>query len=251
MGPSPGRPDGGKAGGEAGFLFFPDPPNAADGTLLPPAGYEGPGAALVKYAAQQQTERERELAAGQRSLAAVHAALAHFFKTSGGENPRVQRDELARLVETTLEQGRLAYLSAADHERRRLSWVVKAVGEADANEEPSPLPGVDLALVSARQAAVRDGRVRAAIDARIKGYKGLMLGIVAWVDGDTFLSLEHLKSGVAGIPDHPLAHLYLGYVQYILEDVNSALAAWRRALELDPANDTIKKLIADHMHERK
>ena len=253
-----GQRDGGVAeasrplGGEAAFLLFPGALSAADGTVLPPATeLSGAGASMLKYAAQQQTNRARELASGQRSLSAVTAGLDRFFQTSGGEDPRVQRDELARLAGSTLEQGRMAYQAAADHERRRLSWVVKAIGDAATNGEDNPLPDVDVVLVTARLATVRDGKVRAAIDARINGYRGLLLGIVAWVDGDTFRSLEQLKLGVAGAPDLPLAHLYLGYLHYILENVKDAMAEWRKAQDLDPANGTIKKLIADHIHELK
>lgn len=238
-------------GGEAAFLFFPEPPSAVDGTVLPSSDASGPRASMIKYAGQQEASRARELASAQRSLAAVTAALDTFFKTSGGEDPRVQRDELARLAGAVLEQGRMAYLAAADHERRRLAWVVKVVRDAEANEEENPLPGVDLGLLTARQTAVRDGRVRTAIDARIRGYRGLLMGIVAWVDGDTFLSLNQLKLAVEGVPDLPLAHLYLGYLHYILENLKPALAEWGKALELDPTNETIKKLIADHLHELK
>lgn len=246
-------PDGGRVrvGGEAAFLFAPEPKSLTDGTIYPPPTDDQPKAAYIKYAAQQLEQGLVELKRGQQSLAAVDGALQKFFKTSGGENPKQQRDDLARMAATTLEQGRLAYLAAADHERRRLTWLIKAVREAEDNAEANPLPGLDVLLVAARQAALRDGKVRAAIEARFKGYKGLMMGIVAWVDGDTFLSLEQLKQGVAGIPDQPLAHLYLGYVQYILENVNEALAEWRKALDLDPTNEVIKRLIADHLHERK
>lgn len=239
-----------KPGGEAGFLFVPDPPNEADATVLPPPDYEGPGASLVKYAAQQQEQRDEKLAKGKAALDLVWAAVLKFFKTSGGDDPRVQRNELKKLAEGPLEESRKAYLAAAEHEKKRLTWVSKIVRDAAEAEEPSPLPNVDLTLVERRLEALREGRVQAAIELRFSGYKGLTMGIVAWVDGETKLALERLKTATRGTPDLALTHLYLGYVYYILEQVNDALACWRKAMALEPDNQVIRNVYKDHEHER-
>ncbi len=206
--------------------------------------WSGPGGAQLKMSWDLLERRNEQVAIGDMMTQSLMQVVRRFYETSGGNDPGAVRERLQSFSGTPLDEAKAAYVAAVELEGKRLFYVEKAI--AAAAEASESLPGVSADLVERRYAALKDGRIAAAVNRRIGGYRSLALGLVAYIDGDALVALEKMKLAGEELPDEPIVHAYLGSLYYLFQQSDRATAAWKRSLELDPTNETVKAALRDY-----
>ncbi|HEX9400506.1 MAG TPA: hypothetical protein VF912_10380 [Anaeromyxobacter sp.] len=225
-----------------GFLSLGQSTAARDGAVKLP--WDGPGGPQMKLSWDALERRNEQLALGDMMARSLMEAVRTFYDTEGGLDPESMKSKLKKLVGAPMDEARTAYLDAITWEDRRLFFVERAMAQADA--ESSPLPGIEPALVKRRAAAIRSGAVKKALGVRVDGYRDLALGLVAYLDGDNFGALQRVRSAAQALPDFAVAHAFLGSIYFLFDQKEPAVAAWRRALELDPTNKAVEDALKEH-----
>ncbi|MHB8877026.1 MAG: hypothetical protein ACYC8T_25300 [Myxococcaceae bacterium] len=222
-------------------------PDSKDGTATPE--WTGPGSAQLRIAQGFQRKRDEQLAVSDAKLDALNKAVQAFYKATGERAPTELRDRIIKLAGKPLDEARVAMLAAADLEARRLKYVQKAA--ASAAEQEQKVPEVDLKLVDRRSEAHDAGAANRAVEARIRAYRSMATGLVAYLDGDVVEALERMKTAGSEAPDLLLPHIYLGSFYYLLQQTSLAIPEWKAALELDPTNEAVKKALKEHSIEHR
>jgi cytochrome c-type biogenesis protein CcmH/NrfG len=94
------------------------------------------------------------------------------------------------------------------------------------------------------------GRFQAAVEAHPKNLGALIgLATVAFERARYFKSVELARRSVALGPRSVQGHLLLGDAYFKLHQYGKALAAWNRALDLDPGNRRLAKRI-EHVQQK-
>ncbi len=212
--------------------------NVDGGSKLP---WDGPGGSLVRTSWDALDKRFDQVAVATPVIAALNETIQGFYE-SGGARPGKLKAELQR-SSADLDRALAAYQSALVFEERRLQLVKKATTIAAQAREP--IPGIDVDLIDRRLAALQDGRLPAAVERRIRGYRALAAGLVAFVDGESLTALEKMKLAADGLPDMAVAQAYLGSLYYLFQQTDSAVNAWKRALALDPTNDAVRAALKE------
>jgi len=230
-----------------GFLSLGQSTAARDGAVKLP--WDGPGGPQLKLSWDALERRNEQLGLGDMMARSLVEAVRTFYDTDGGLDPESMKAKLKKLVGAPMDEARTAYLDAITWEERRLFFVERAVAMAEA--ESSPLPGIDRALITRRSAAIRSGAVKKALGVRIEGYRDLALGLVAYLDGDNFGALQRVRSAAQALPDFAVAHAFLGSIYFLFDQKDPAIAAWRRALELDPTNKAVADALKEHARPKR
>lgn len=206
--------------------------------------WEGPGAAQLRLSWDALERRNEQLAEGDMMARSLVGSVRMYYETEGGLDGEGMRAKLASMVGPPMDEARAAYLEAVTWEERRLFFVEKAVVEAQ--QQGADVPGVDPALVRRRLAAIRAGTVRKALAAQLDGYRDLALGLVAYLDGDSFGALQRVRAAAAALPDFAVAHAFLGSLYFLFDQKDAAVAAWRRSNELDPSNAAVRQALMEY-----
>jgi len=224
-----------------GFLFLPGSTRAVDGGAKPP--WDGAGSAQLRIS-EDSLDKRQELVLSAAAAVDRLMALVQRFYDSGGTEPSNARARLKELSGAPLDEARAALLQALKLEERRLFFIQKALDAAA--EAGEALPGAKLEVVEKRAAALRDGKLAAAVDRRIGAYRALAAGLVHFIDNDRFAALENMKVAGEGLPDVAVAQVYLGSLYYLFQEITPAVAAWKRALDLDPTNEVVKAALKEY-----
>lgn len=205
-------------------------------------GWNGPGAAQMRLSLDALEKRNELLAEGDMMARSLIESVRMYYQTEGGLEPDAMRAKLASLVGAPLDDARASYLESVTWEERRLFFVDKALIEAGRQG----IPGVDAALVRRRLAAIRSGAVKKALEDQLEGYRNLALGLVAYLDGDSFGALQRVRSAAAALPDFAVAHAFLGSLYFLFDQKDAAVVAWRRSNELDPSNAAVREALMEY-----
>ncbi len=230
-----------------GFLSLSNTTASRDGGVKLP--WDGPGGAQLKLSWDALDKRNEQLAMGDMMAKSLVEAVRMFFDTEGGLEPDAMRAKLTALTGAPMEEARTAYLDAVTWEERRLFFVERAIGQADAGQ--SAIPGIDATLVARRAKAIRSGAVKKALLGQLDGYRDLALGLVAYLDGDNFKALEKVRSAVTALPDFAVAHAFLGSMYFLFDQKEAAVRAWRRSYELDPTNAAVRTALQESGRKEK
>ncbi len=225
-----------------GFLSLTQSTAGKDGAVKLP--WEGPGGGQLKLSWDALDKRNEQLSMGDMMARSLVEAVRMFYESDGGLDPSGMRAKLANLVGAPMEEARTAYLDAITWEERRLFFVEKAVQMAD--KEGVVIPGVEPGLVARRLAAIRDGTVKKRLAGQIDGYRDLALGLVCYLDGDTFGALQKVRAAANALPDFAVAHAFLGSLLFLFDQKDAAVLAWKRAYELDPTNTAVRDALMEH-----
>ena len=225
-----------------GFLSLTTSTASRDGGVKLPWG--GPGGAQLKLSWDALDKRNEHLAMGDMMTRSLIDAVRMFFDTEGGLDPQAMRARLVSMTGAPLEEGRAAYLNAVTWEERRLFFVERAITQADA--EGVAIPGIDSDLVRRRSSAIRSGALRKALASQVDAYGDLALGLVAYVDGDNFRALEKVRRAAGALPEFAVAHALLGSMYFLFDQKEAAVAAWRRAHDLDPTNEAVNEALKQY-----
>lgn len=215
---------------------------ARDGGVKLP--WDGPGAAQLRLSWDALDRRNEQLSVGDMMARSLVDVVQKFYDSDGGVEPAAMKAKLKSMVGGSLDEARTAYLDAVTWEERRLFFVEKAVSEAQA--AAVAIPGVLPELVRARAAAIRSGRVKAAVAAQMDGYGDLVKGLIAYLDGDNFGALDRVGRAARALPDFAVAHAFLGSLYFLFDQREAAVRSWRRAYELDPGNRAVAEALKEH-----
>ncbi|BDG08074.1 hypothetical protein [Anaeromyxobacter paludicola] len=207
---------------------------------------EGAGQAQLRLSLGLLKERNEAISNAEMLTQALMQTVRAFFE-GGGEKAQV-RQRLVRLAGPSLDEVRESLLTAVQLEQKRITWVQRALDLADTEQ---PLQGVDRDLVGRRAAALQAGKGAELVEQRVRGYRSLASGLVAYIDGDALSALEKMKAATRDTPEVSLAHAYLGSLYYLFQQPAYAAAEWRKALELDPRNTAVAAALKDHAAEFK
>lgn len=207
---------------------------------------EGSGQAQLRLSLGLLRERNESMSTAEVLAQSLMQTVQAFFD---GSADRAQvRQRLVRLSGPSLDEARDGLLSAVQSEQKRIGWVQRAIELADADH---PLEGVDRDLVTRRAAALQAGKGADLVEQRIRGYRNLATGLVAYIDGDQLSALEKIKGATRDLPEAPLGHAFLGSLYYLFQQPAYAAAEWRKSLELDPKNKAVAQALRDHAAEFK
>jgi len=227
------------------IIAFIDPgrPQPKDGSTS--ADWEGPGKAQMRLSREALERRNEQLSEADMVTKAFLQRVRTFYDSPGDQPTTEVREQLVQ-AQKLLDEARETLLAAVEEEQKRLGWVQRAVRESG-----DLIPNVDPKLVDRRLESITAGKLKATVEARIRAYRSLATGIVAFIDGETLVALERMREAVRDDPDLALAHAYLGSLYYVFQQPKLALAAWKRAADLDPQNRAVKQAIHEHQAEVK
>ncbi|HZZ84645.1 MAG TPA: hypothetical protein VFE30_08920 [Anaeromyxobacteraceae bacterium] len=207
---------------------------------------EGAGQAQLRLSLSFLKERNEAMGNAEMLSQALMQTVRAFFD---GSADRAQvRQRLVRLSGPSLDEAREGLLAAVQAEQKRVGWVQRAVELTNADQ---PLEGVDRDLVARRAAALQAGKGTELVEQRIRGYRGLATGLIAFIDGDQLTALEKMKGATRDLPEVALGHAFLGSLYYLFQQPAYAAAEWRKSLELDPKNTAVAQALRDHAAEFK
>ncbi len=229
------------------FLFASGSTASQDGGVR--LEWSGPGGPQLKMSWELLERRNEQISIGDMMVQSLMQLVTQFYQTSGGSDPQAVREKLAAFAGAPLDEARTAYASAVELEGKRLFYIQKAIGAA--SEAGEALPGVSADLVERRAAAIKGGRVLAAVEKRMGAYRSLAQGLVAYIDSEPLNALEKMKTAGEGLPDVAVVHAYLGSLYYIFQQSELATASWKRSLAIDPTNETVKTALREYGHKGK
>jgi len=206
--------------------------------------FAGPGHVQMRIASHNLKARNEALAQAE----AVIAQLLPAVRAVAGAEKQKERAELraalSDIAGKPLDDCQAALLQALDHEERRLRMVRKAI-EAAAREKKT-VPGVDAALVESLRRFIADGKAKERALTRVRAFRFLASGLVAFLDDDPPTAVARMKAATDAGPDLAPAWVYLGSFYFLVQKVDLAVAAWRRALALDPSNEAVRRALRDY-----
>jgi hypothetical protein len=223
-----------------GFLAAGRGTSSVDGGARLP--WDGPGGSLLRSSWDALDKRTDQVMAADPVITALDEAVQGFYE-SGGEKPGKARAELQQ-ASAGLERALTAYQQALEFEERRLFLVKKATNIA--NQARDPIPGINVDLIDRRLAALQEGRIAAAVEKRIQGYRALSAGLIAFIDGESLTALERMKLAADALPDMAVAQAYLGSLYFLFQQSDAAVNAWKKALALDPNNDAVRTALREY-----
>ena len=227
------------------IIAFIEPGRAQPKDGSTTADWEGPGKAQMRLSREALERRNEQLSEADMVTKAFLQRVRTFYDSPGDQPTTEVREQLVQ-AQKLLDEARETLLAAVDEEQKRLGWVQRAVRESG-----DLIPNVDPKLVDRRLESITAGKLKATVEARIRAYRSLATGIVAFIDGETLVALERMREAVRDDPDLALAHAYLGSLYYVFQQPKLALAAWKRAADLDPQNRAVKQAIHEHQAEVK
>ncbi len=225
-----------------GFLSLTQSTASRDGGVKLP--WDGPGSPQLKMSWDALDKRNEALAMGDMMARSLVEAVRQFYDSEGGLDPDGMKAKLRNMIGGPMDEARQSYLDAITWEERRLFFVEKAIAQADA--EKIALPGVDAALVARRAKAIHSGAMKKALYAQLDGYRDLATGLVAYLEGDNFGALQRVRNAAEALPDFAVAHAFLGSIYFLFDQREAAIAAWRRAYQLDPTNKAVADALKEH-----
>jgi hypothetical protein len=208
-----------------------------------PAEWDVPGGAQLRMSLAFLEERNRLFAEADTAGRDLLAVVTRFYKSPQERPVREVRDDLLKMGRA-LEPVREALRGAIDQEQKRVQWLQKGIQAAG-----GPVGGLDPELLKRRATAIASGKANEAIEARVRGHQALISGLVAYIDGDPLTALEKMKGATRDAPDIALAHAYLGSLYYLFNQPALALTEWRRTLELDPTDQSVRQALQLHAGE--
>lgn len=224
------------------FLNSSGSTNQLDGSVK--LDWPGPGGNQLKLSWDSLDKRNEEVFNAEMLRVALIGAVQSFYDGDGTIDAGGMKKKLAALLQGPVDEARAAYVAAIKQEERRLFFIERAIAEAAAVKEQ--VPGVDARLVAKRMAALKDGRIEKEIVHRVAGYKSLSVGLLAYLDGDTFTALKNVKEAGEALPDMPVVHALLGSLYALYGQTDAAVTSWKRCLELDPNNKAVREAILQH-----
>ncbi|MBI5478927.1 MAG: tetratricopeptide repeat protein [Deltaproteobacteria bacterium] len=228
--------------------------------MLPPAGaapqdgsqtgdFEGPGQAQMRLAGHLLKARNQEVARAEAAIAALMPVVRAVAAAEKEKDKAGLREALGKLGGKPLDEAQAALLEAVSLEGRRLRMVRKAVEVAAAARKS--VPGVDPRLVAALDEHVKSGRAGERAETRFRAYRYLASGLVAFLDDDPPTAVARMKAATDAGPDLAPAWVYLGSFYFLVQKVELAVEAWKKALALDPSNEAVRRAIKDYELRKK
>jgi tetratricopeptide (TPR) repeat protein len=211
--------------------------------------WSGPGGGQLKLSWDALEKRNEEVFNAEMLRVALLGAVKSFYDGDGTIDVAGTRKKLVALMAGPVDEAKASFLAAVKAEERRLFFVERAIAEARAVGEE--LPGVDARLVAKRLAALQSGRVEAKVLAQLEAYRNLGVGLIAYLDGDTFNALKRVRDASEGLPDMALVHALLGSLYALYGQTDAAVTSWKRSLELDPSNGAVREAILQHSRQRR
>lgn len=233
----------------ASFLYPGRSPGVAvrDGSTA--TEWDGPGQPQFRLSLPFLRRRNEELGNAEMMFQSLMQAVKAFYDATGDQTPTAVRQQLTRMAGPSLDEARGALLEAVELEHKRLIMLRKAVQlAAEQDAAPSTL---DRDLIERRTKAIVAGQLVEAVEARVRAHRNLALGLVAYIDGDQLGALEKMKAASRDGPEIVMAHVYLGSLYYLFQQVDPALAEWKKALDIDPSNEAVRQAIKQHSSERR
>lgn len=230
-----------------GFLSSGGSTSQMDGSIK--LDWPGPGGAQLKLSWDSLDKRNEEVFTAEMLRVSLVSAVQAFYDGDGTIDVSGMRKKLTALLQGPVDEARTAYLNAVKLEERRLFFVDRAMAEARAAGEE--LPGVDGRLVTKRLAALRDGRIKAEVQRRVGAYRSMTVGLLAYLDGDTFGALKNVREAAEALGDMATVHALLGSLYALYGQEDAAVTSWKRSLELDPSNKAVREAILQHSAQRK
>jgi tetratricopeptide (TPR) repeat protein len=225
-----------------GFLSSGGGTNQLDGSIK--LDWPGPGGGQLKLSWDSLDKRNEEVFNAEMLRVALVGAVQSFYDGDGTIDVPGMKRKLAALMAGPVDEARTAYVNAVKLEERRLFFIERGIAEAAA--EGSELPGVDRRLINKRMAALKDGRIEKEIVRRVSGYQNLGKGLLAYLDGDTFTALKHVRDAGEALPDMAVVHALLGSLYALYGQTDAAVVSWKKSLELDPTNKAVREAILQH-----
>jgi tetratricopeptide (TPR) repeat protein len=229
------------------FLVPGGATNDRDGSIR--LEWSGPGGAQLKLSWDALEKRNEEVMTAEMLRASLVGAVQAFYDGDGTIDANGLRAKLQALQKGPVDEARTAYLNAVKAEERRLFFIERAAADAAAAREE--LPGVDGRLVSKRLAALRDGRIVAEVERRAGAYRSLTVGLLAYLDADTFGALRNVREAAEVLKEWATLQALLGSMYALYGQTDAAVVAWKRALELDPTNKAVREAILQHAPKRR
>lgn len=224
------------------FLSSGGGTNSMDGSVR--LDWPGPGGNQLKLSWDSLDKRNEEVQTAEMLRVSLVGAVQSFYDGDGTIDVNGMRAKLKALLTGPVDEARTAYLAAIKLEERRLFFVERGVAEAAAAKEE--LPGVDGRLISKRITAIRDGRIAMEVQNRVNGYRSLAVGLLAYLDGDTFGALNNVREASGGLKDVAVVHALLGSLYALYGQTDAAVVSWKKSLELDPTNKAVREAILQH-----
>ncbi|MGB8933122.1 MAG: tetratricopeptide repeat protein [Anaeromyxobacteraceae bacterium] len=224
------------------FLSSGGATNSRDGSVR--LDWPGPGGNQLKLSWDSLDKRNEEVQTAEMLRISLVGAVQSFYDGDGTIDVAGMRAKLKALLVGPVDEARTSYMSAIKLEERRLFFVERGVAEAAAAKEE--LPGVDGRLISKRLTAIRDGRIAMEVQNRVNGYRSLAVGLLAYLDGDTFGALNNVREASGGLKDVAVVHALLGSLYALYGQTDAAVVAWKKSLELDPTNKAVREAILQH-----
>jgi len=197
-----------------------------------PTGF---GKTRLRIAERYLARRDENLAAAAGIIAELEEIMAEVETT---EEPEAVKKKLEVLATTSLPQAETDLLEAIDLEQKRLLLMTKALEAAF--KDRRKLDGVDSALVEKLLARHESGDVEKAAKQYIAGLRLVARGLIDYIDKDMVAAIAKMENATKECPDRAVAFLYLGSFSYIVDQLDTAVTAWRRVLELEPDNKDVR-----------
>lgn len=153
---------------------------------------------------------------------------------------RVKR-ELKELAGKPVDELRHELLDAVRAEKKRVQLVKKSMEVSRAAGAAGP--PVDAELIDKLFRYLHSSQANQGAEARAGAYRSLAMGLVDYLDNDEVGALLKIKTAAENAPDIAAAHVYLGSLLYLTQKTEAAVLEWKKALELDPTNEGVKKAL--------
>ncbi len=207
------------------------------------SSWEGPGKVQIKFSFTYRDRRDAALELVELRL----AGLTHLIDTASTAKPGVER----RLSVTNLEafavdpivEIETNLLVAVKWEGKRLRMLHRAT--QNAKKKAQTIPDLPLLRLEDALVLVKAGTQGERAKLQAQGYRNVALGYAKFLEDDLVNAMKKMEEATKALPGVALPHMLMGSFYFLARGQGPALAEWRKALEIDPTNKELEKIIAE------